>query len=44
MLYKNTKTGTIVNVKSTIHGYWIKVEEPKKPTPKKTTTKKKKVK
>lgn len=28
MLYRNTKTGAIVNVDSVIHGDWEQVEQP----------------
>lgn len=28
MLYRNTKTGAIVNVDSVIHGDWERVEQP----------------
>jgi len=43
--YRNTKTGTVIDVQSEIGGNWVPVEEPKKtaasPAPKKKRTVKK---
>lgn len=40
MLYKNKKTGVIIDAPARLSGNWEPVEAPKAPAPKKRTTKK----